>query len=93
MPNDGEQYPPAPQSESTRQLPGTHVLPLVPVSAVPWQAHALPDAQSVSCWHVSYVQKQPGMGPITLQRPFAPCVHVESDVQHDGSFEGQLCMN
>jgi hypothetical protein len=51
--NDGEQYPPGPQSESTRQLPGTQVLPLTPVSAVPWQAHACPAPQSVSCWHAS----------------------------------------
>jgi hypothetical protein len=27
MAGDGEQYPPVPQSASTRQLPGTHVLP------------------------------------------------------------------
>jgi hypothetical protein len=77
----GEQYPPGPQSESTRQLPGTHVLPLVPVSAVPWQAQACPAPQSVSCWHASYVHPHPGMGPSTLQRPFVPCVHCASDVQ------------
>jgi hypothetical protein len=37
--NAGEQYPPAPQSLSTRQLPGTQVLPWPPTYGEPWQAH------------------------------------------------------
>ena len=51
--DDGEQYSPAPQSASTRQLPVTHVLPGPSVYGDPWHAQVWSLGQSVSSTQLS----------------------------------------
>jgi hypothetical protein len=85
---EGEQYPPGPQSASTRQLPGMHLFPLLFVEGTSWQAQRSPVGQSVSCMHESYVHAQ--VPTIWTQRPFVPAVHWLSFEHGFSALGGQL---
>jgi hypothetical protein len=89
---DGEHEPPGPQSESTTQLPPrTQMFALLSADELR-QRQVASGPQSESVKHSSYEQPPGPTRPAKgKQRPFAPAVHCESDVQVEATPDGYGC--